>query len=72
MSFFLIYESSSCGWNIKVGCDIHNHGLTEDLDDHDTLERLNPEVRQFVNEVTKYNMTSMYIIGTLKDRNLRI
>ncbi|XP_050888704.1 uncharacterized protein LOC127093845 [Lathyrus oleraceus] len=52
-----------------VGCGFHNHELFEDLDSHDILHRLKVHERQFVNDMTKYNMAPRYIVYALKDKD---
>lgn len=59
--------SSGCGLNIKVRCGIHNPHLAEDLDGNNILGRLKSKERHYVNDVTKYNMTLVYIMSALKD-----
>ncbi|XP_050920331.1 uncharacterized protein LOC127137968 [Lathyrus oleraceus] len=60
---------SGSDWKVMVWCGFHNHKLSEDLDDHDILDRLKVHERQFVNDMTKYNMTPWYTISSLKDKD---
>ncbi|XP_050895603.1 uncharacterized protein LOC127102248 [Lathyrus oleraceus] len=69
--FRLRSTPSGSGWKVMVRFGFHNHKLSEDLDDHDILDRLKVHERQFVNDVTKYNMVLRYIIYVLKDKDPR-
>lgn len=60
---------SGSDWKVMVWCGFHNHKLSEDLDGHDILDRLKVHERQFVNDMTKYNMTPWYTISSLKDKD---
>lgn len=53
-----------------VRYEFHNHKLYEDLDGQDIFGRLKVHERQFVNDMTKYNMTPQYIVFALKDKDL--
>lgn len=64
--------SSGSGWNIIVRCGIHNHDLAKSLDDHDILGRLKFDERHFVNDMTRYHMTSRFIVIAFKDRGSKI
>ncbi|XP_050909420.1 protein FAR1-RELATED SEQUENCE 5-like [Lathyrus oleraceus] len=61
--------SSGSGWKVMVRCELHNHKLSEHLDGHDILNCLKVHERQFVDDMTKYNMTPRYIISALKDKD---
>lgn len=56
-------------WKVIVRCGLHNHKLSKNLEGHDILGRLKDYKRQCVNEMTKYNMTSRYIVDALKDKD---
>ncbi|XP_050910015.1 uncharacterized protein LOC127123879 [Lathyrus oleraceus] len=59
---------SGTGWKVMVRCGLHNHKLSENLDGHDILGRLKVHERQFINDMTKYNMASRYIVPALKNK----
>lgn len=67
--FRLRYVANGSGWKIMVRCGLHNHKLSKNLDDHDILGLLKDHERQFVNDMTKYNMTPKYIVVALKDKD---
>ncbi|KAI5421169.1 hypothetical protein KIW84_044859 [Lathyrus oleraceus] len=49
--------ASGSGWKVMVRCKLHNHKLSKDLEGHDILSCLKDYERQFVNDMTKCNMT---------------
>ena len=44
-------EPSGSSWNVMVRCELHNHQLSKDLDDHDILGRLKDHERKFMNDM---------------------
>lgn len=60
---------SGSGWNVIIRCGLHNHKLSKDLEGHAILECLKVHERPFVNDTTKYNMTPLYIVAALKDKD---
>ncbi|XP_050914644.1 uncharacterized protein LOC127129523 [Lathyrus oleraceus] len=67
--FRLRSASSGSSWKIMVRYGFQNHKLFKDLDGHDILDHLKVHERQFVNDMTKYNMTLQYIASALKDKD---
>lgn len=61
--------SSGIGWNVTVKCRFNNHIIAKDLDGHDVLRHLKDHERNFVNDMTKYNMAPRYIVAALKYRD---
>lgn len=60
---------SGSGWKVIVRCELHTHKLSKDLEGRDILDCLKVHERQFVNDMTKYNMASRYIVSALKDKS---
>lgn len=56
--------------NVIVRYGLHNHQLSKNLNVNDILNRLKDHERQFVNDMTKYNMAQRYIVVALKDKDL--
>ncbi|XP_058773970.1 uncharacterized protein LOC131648204 [Vicia villosa] len=48
---------------------MHNHKLSKDLEVHDILGRLKDQERNFVNDMTKYNMAPRYIVAAFKHKD---
>ncbi|XP_050875265.1 uncharacterized protein LOC127078894 [Lathyrus oleraceus] len=67
--FRLRYVANDSGWKVMIRCGLHNHKLSKNLDDHDILGLLKDHERQFVNDMTKYNMAQKYIVTALKDKD---
>ncbi|XP_050875735.1 uncharacterized protein LOC127079397 [Lathyrus oleraceus] len=61
--------SSGSGWKVIVRCGLHNHKLSKDLEARDILGHLKVHEKHFVNDITKYNMTTRYIVAALKDKD---
>lgn len=61
---------SGSGWKVMVRCGLHNHKVSKDLEGHGILDRLKDHERQFLNNMTKYNMAPRYIVVALKGRVL--
>lgn len=68
--FRLRFVPSGIGWKMIVRCGMHNHKLSKDLKGRDILYRLKDHERQFVSDMTKYNLALGYIIVALKDKDL--
>ncbi|XP_050890431.1 uncharacterized protein LOC127095843 [Lathyrus oleraceus] len=68
--FMLRSVSSGRGWKVTVMCEFHNHILSKNLDGNDVLDRLKDHERNFVNDMTKCNMTPRYTVVALKNRDL--
>lgn len=67
--FMLRYVSGGIGWKVIFRGELHNHKRSKDLEYHDILSRLKDHKRQFVNDMTKYNMILRYIVATLKNKD---
>ena len=61
--------SSGSDCKVLVRCELHNHKLSKDLEGHDILCRLKVHEIQFVNDMTKYDMATQYIVSALKDKD---
>lgn len=69
MSIYVEICASGSSWKVTIRCEFHNHILVEDLHGHDILGYFKDNERQFVNDMTKYDMVPRYIIIILKDRD---
>lgn len=49
--------------------ELHNDKHTKDLDGHDILGHLKDDERQFLSDITKYNMAPRSISTALKERD---
>lgn len=67
--FRLRFVSAGIGWKVIVRCKLHNHKLSKNLEGRDILGPLKDHERQFLNDMTKYNMTPRYIVISLKDKD---
>ncbi|XP_058734083.1 uncharacterized protein LOC131605790 [Vicia villosa] len=67
--FRLRYVPIGIGWKVMVKYGMHNHILDKDFIGHDILGRLKDYERKCVNDITKYNMASRYIVSALKDKD---
>src|SRR4051812_12973102 len=68
-SFRLRSIPSGPSWKVVVRCRMHNHRVDNDLEGHNILGRLKDHVSKFVNDMTKYNMTSREIIVALNNKD---
>ncbi|XP_058775604.1 uncharacterized protein LOC131649878 [Vicia villosa] len=65
--FIMRSMPSGSGWKVMVKCGFHSHILANDLNGNDILVRLKDHERNFINDMTKYNMAHKYIVDALKD-----
>lgn len=52
----LRHVPSDNGWKVMVRCEFHNHKLAKDLYGYDILIHLKDVERQFMKDMTKYNI----------------